>query len=147
MNKAKINLIIDALMFLCIAGISGIGLLVKYVLVPGVQRWEIYGRNVELLFWGMDRHSWGSIHYVIGLALIFLLALHIILHWKMVVGIARRLLPNRWVRRITAVVLICLAILLVGFSAFVKPQIQELGRGRGYGWQQSEFLVPSTDSQ
>jgi hypothetical protein len=48
MKKAKLNLVIDALLLLCMAAMAGIGLLMKYVLVPGFKRWEIYGRNVEL---------------------------------------------------------------------------------------------------
>ncbi len=48
MKKSKLNLIIDALLLLCIAAIGGIGFLMKYVLVPGSQRWEIYNRNVDL---------------------------------------------------------------------------------------------------
>ena len=75
MNTAKFNLIIDVLMFLCIAAIAGIAFLIKYTLVPGFERWEIYNRNVDLSLWGMGRHSWGSIHYVIGLVLLALLVL------------------------------------------------------------------------
>ena len=35
MKKSKLNLILDALLLLCIAAIGGIGFLMKYVLVPG----------------------------------------------------------------------------------------------------------------
>jgi len=52
MEKSKLNLVIDALLLLCLAAIAGIGLLIKYVLVPGYQRWEIYGRNVSLFLLG-----------------------------------------------------------------------------------------------
>ena len=48
MKKSKLNLILDVLLMLCFAAIVGIGLLMKYVLVPGYLRWEIYGRNVSL---------------------------------------------------------------------------------------------------
>ncbi len=50
MEKSKLNLIIDGLLLLCIAAIVGIGLLIKYVLVPEYLRWGIYGRNVEMFF-------------------------------------------------------------------------------------------------
>ena len=59
MAKSKLNLIIDVFMLLCMAAIAGIGFLIKYVLVPGFRRWEIYDRNVDLSFWGMDRYEWG----------------------------------------------------------------------------------------
>ena len=98
MKRAKLNLIIDALLLLCLAAIAGIGLLIKYVLVPGHQRWEIYGRNVSLFLWGLDRHQWGTIHFIIGLVFLSLLVLHVVLHWSMVVGVYRRLIPNRFAR-------------------------------------------------
>jgi len=41
-KKSKLNLIIDALLSLCLAAIAGIGFLIKYILVPGYQRREIY---------------------------------------------------------------------------------------------------------
>jgi len=135
--KAKINLVIDALLLLAMAAIAGIALLIRYVLPPGSQRWEIYGRNVELYFWGLDRHGWGSIHYVVGLAFVGLLVLHVVLHWGMVVAIARRLIPNRLARRVAAVLLVALTVALVVFPAFVKPDLVEEGRGmhrgRGHG--------------
>ena len=133
MEKSKLNLVIDALLLLCLAAITGIGLLIKYVLVPGYQRWEIYGRNVSLFLWGLDRHQWGTIHFIIGLVFLALLVLHIILHWQMIVGIYRGLIPNRFARWITALILICITTLLFSFSYFVKPEVLEQGIGKGYG--------------
>jgi hypothetical protein len=133
MKKSKLNLIIDAMLLLCLAAIAGIGLLIKYVLVPGYQRWEIYARNVSLFLWGLDRHQWGTIHFIIGLVFLSLLVLHIILHWQMIVGIYRRLIPNRFARWITALILICITIILFVFPYFVKPEVLEQGRGKGYG--------------
>jgi len=133
MKKSKLNLVIDALLLLCIAAIGGIGLLIKYVLVPGYQRWDIYGRNVSLFFWGLDRHQWGTIHFIIGLVFLALLVLHIVLHWQMVLGIYRKLIPNRFARRITALILICVTSLLFAFSYFIKPEVVEQGKGKGYG--------------
>jgi RsiW-degrading membrane proteinase PrsW (M82 family) len=134
--KAKINLVIDALLLLAAAAIVGIGLMVRYVLPPGYQRWEVYGRNVELYFWGLDRHGWGSIHYVVGLAFLGLLVLHVVLHWGMVVAIGRRLIPNRLARRVAAVLLVALTVALVIFPVFVKPDLVEEGRGMHRGHRQ-----------
>jgi len=138
-RKAELNLIIDGLLLLCIAAIVGIGLLIKYVLVPGYLRWEIYGRNVEMFFWGLDRHQWGTIHLVIGIVFLALLILHVVLHWSMIIGIYRKLIPNRFARWITALVLIFMTVVLLAFSYFVKPEINEQGRGKGHGWQQRDI--------
>ncbi|MEJ5330464.1 MAG: hypothetical protein WHT07_09960 [Desulfobaccales bacterium] len=59
MNRAKLNFVIDALMFLCMAAIAGLGFLMKYVLVPGRETPLLYGRRVDLFFLGLDRHAWG----------------------------------------------------------------------------------------
>ena len=133
MKRAKLNLVIDALLLLCIAAIVGIGILIKYVLVPGHLRWEIYGRNVSLFFWGLDRHQWGTIHLVIGIIFLALLVLHIVLHWQMIVGIYRRLIPNRFARWVIALILLIVTVIVFAFSYFVRPQVLEQGRGRGYG--------------
>ena len=138
-KKAELNLIIDGLLLLCIAAIVGIGLLIKYVLVPGYLRWEIYGRNVEMFFWGLDRHQWGTIHLVIGIVFLALLILHVVLHWSMIIGIYRNLIPNRFARWITALVLVFITVVLLAFSCLVKPEINEQGRGEGRGWQQPDI--------
>jgi hypothetical protein len=132
-KKSKLNLIIDALLLLCIASIAGIGLLMRNVLVPGYQRWDIYGRNVELYFWGLDRHQWGTIHFVIALVLLALLVLHVVLHWAVIVGIYRKLMPNVKARWITAIILLAITITLAFFSYAVHPDIYERGRGAGAG--------------
>jgi len=131
MKKAKLNLVIDALLLLCIAAIAGIGLLIKYVLVPGYRRWQIYGRNVNLSFWGLDRHQWGTIHLVIGCVFLALLVLHIILHWEIIVGCSCNLLPNRLLRLTAALILMCIVIFLFIFPYFVKPDVWEQGQGQG----------------
>ncbi|MDO8745939.1 MAG: hypothetical protein Q7J76_12610 [Candidatus Brocadiaceae bacterium] len=41
MNKSKISLVIDALMFLCVMAIAGIGFLMKFVLLPGKDTWAV----------------------------------------------------------------------------------------------------------
>jgi len=138
MKKSKLNLIIDALLLLCIAAIGGIGFLMKYVLVPGYMRWQIYNRNVELYFCGMDRHEWGTIHLVIGLVFLALLVLHIVLHWDMILTIYKKLMPNRLARWIVALALICITTLLFVFSYFVKPDVQQRGRGEGHGGRLQE---------
>ena len=131
MKKSKLNLIIDALLLVCMAAIAGIGLLMRNVLIPGYQRWEIYGRNVELYFWSLDRHQWGTIHFVIALVLLGLLILHIVLHWQMILGIYRKLIPSVRARWITAIILLALTMILAFFSYAVQPDIHEGGHGAG----------------
>ena len=125
MNKSKINLIIDALLFLCVMAITGIGLLMKYVLLPGKETATVYGRKVELLLFGMDRHAWGRIHLIIAFVFLGLITLHIVLHWDMIVSIYCRFLGNTAVRRTIAIAILVIGIFLVVAPFFVKPEVQQ----------------------
>jgi hypothetical protein len=57
MTKSKWNFLIDVNMLLFMGIITGIGFLIKYTLIPGSERWDVYGRNVDLSFMGLDRHQ------------------------------------------------------------------------------------------
>ncbi|MBE9510712.1 MAG: DUF4405 domain-containing protein, partial [Bacteroidetes bacterium] len=131
MSKSKINFLIDSLMFLCMAAIAGIGLLMKYVLIPGQDRWIKYGKNVEIYVFNMDRHEWGTIHLVIALVLLGLLSLHFILHWKLIVGLFSKLINNRSIRKPIAIVFLFISVFLFLFAFFVKPEIGEIIQGQG----------------
>lgn len=129
MKKSALNLIIDVFLLLSMGAIVGIGLLIKFVLVPGTERWKIYRENVDLFFWGADRHQWGTVHLYIGFIFAALILLHIVLHWDMIIAIARRLIPNTLLRRTAATILLLLTLLLVGFAVLVKPQVVRRGFG------------------
>ena len=133
MKKSKVNLVIDGLLLVCMSAIVGIGLLMRNVLVPGYKRWEIYNSNVELYFWRLDRHQWGTIHFIAGLVFLALLILHIALHWSMIVGIYRKLIPNVTARWITVIILLALTIALAFFSYTVHPVVHEGGHRAGVG--------------
>lgn len=124
-NKSKLNLVIDIIMFINMMIIAGIGFLIKYILVPGSERNEIYGRDVELYYWGLDRHQWGYIHLIAGFVLLFLLLLHIIFHWKMIVTIYRNLISNRILRYVLTIGFILTSILFGVIPLFVKPEVSE----------------------
>jgi len=131
-SKVKLNFIIDILMYLSMMIVVGIGFLMNYVLIPGSERHEVYGRNVELSFWNMDRHQWGDIHLIFGFILIFLLLLHIIFHWKLIVAIYKRMLSGKSIRIVLGVVLIFLTLILAIAPIFIKPEVRE-GAGGEHG--------------
>jgi len=128
MNKSKANLIIDTLMFLCLMAITGIGLLMKYVLLPGKETAAIYGRKMDLFLFGMDRHAWGRIHLVIAFVFLGLLTLHVVLHWNMIVSIYCRFIRSKVIRRIVAIIIFIGGTFLVVSPFFVKPEIQKSER-------------------
>jgi len=124
-DKLKINFIIDILMFICMMGIVSLGLLLKFILIPGKERWIKYGKNIDLFWLGMDRHEWGDIHLIIGFVLIGLLFLHIVLHWKMILTMYQRLVSNQKKRKIFFIVFITICIFLIIFPFIINPEIKE----------------------
>ncbi len=131
MDRSKTNFVINALMFLCMAAMIGIGLLMKFVLIPGKDRMLKYGRQVDLSLLDMDRHEWGTIHLTIGFVLIGLLVLHIILHWSTILSMYRRLIGNQTARRTTASVFLVVCAALIAFPFLSRPNVQEIRQESG----------------
>lgn len=133
LNKPKIRLVIDALMFLAMAALAGLGLLMKYVLVSGKEAQVIYSTRVNLYFLGLDRHDWGTIHLYIAYALAGLLVIHIFLNWKQILNMFRKLLGTQMTRQITALVFIIVCLLLIVFPFMVNPEAQVKASSDGGG--------------
>lgn len=133
MEKPKLNFVIDALMFLTLMAMAGLGFLMKYTLPPGRAVWAKYGRNLELSWLGWDRHDWGDIHLYLAFALLALLVIHLILHWQQILGLFRRLLPDPRRRYRLALVFLLLSLLLIYFPFLITPDKQPRGRSGGGG--------------
>ncbi|MBW1991638.1 MAG: DUF4405 domain-containing protein [Deltaproteobacteria bacterium] len=144
MNRPKLNFVIDAVMFLLLAAIAGIGLLMKFVLIPGRERWVKYGRQVDLYLFGWDRHDWGDLHFYLALVLAAVLTLHIILHWSQIVVLFHRLVTAPRARTVVFWVFLALALLLLFFPFLFSPEVRE--GGRGWRWQSSSPPLAATAS-
>ena len=132
-NKPKIKLVVDVLMFLCMAALGGLGFLMKYVLLSGQEAQAAYGAKVEIYFLGVDKHEWGTIHLIIAFVLLGLLLLHIILNWKPIVSMYQRLIGGQRVRKIVTAVFIIVSALLIAFPFMVTPQVRDkVGGGGGH---------------
>ncbi len=108
-NKSTLNLIVDILLWIVFAAVSGIGILIKYALPSGYARRHDGIRSSVSQWWGMGRHEWGEIHWILSLLLLVLLLLHILLHRKMIGGMLRKAFPNPALRYL-------LSALLLGFA-------------------------------
>ena len=145
MDKGKINFLIDALMFLCMTALAGIGFLMKYVLLPGREAWTVYGKKVELSWLGLDRHAWGAVHLYLAFLLLGLLLLHIILHWQMIIGLFHKFIAPTNLRDEVAIIFVILCAALLFFPFFINPEIDDSapGKGRGHGGiEQREDVGP-----
>lgn len=121
MKRWKWNYLVDALMFISMMALAGIGLLLKYVVLEGRETRLKYGLQTNLEFLGLDRHEWGTIHFIISLVLLSLLILHIILHWSMIVTLYRRFVPAPRLRFFVTWGFTGLALLLIGFPLVAQP--------------------------
>jgi hypothetical protein len=142
--KGKLNFIIDALMFLVMTAVAGLGFLMKYILIPGKDRVAKFGRQVDLYFLNLDRHEWGSLHLILGYILLALLVLHIVLHWQSILCLFQRLVRKKSWRIVLTVafLLICLFLFLFPFN--VKIRIEEVKPGKGHHAEIYSILPDST---
>jgi hypothetical protein len=131
--RQKLNIVIDIIMFMVMVALAVIGFFIRYSLLSGEKRWEKFGQNLNMTFWGMDRHEWGFIHLILGISLAALLVLHIFLHWTQIVCMVKKLFPVQMIRVmvVSGLAVLCCAILLTPFV--FKPDLGEPIRGQGEG--------------
>ncbi|WP_282032335.1 DUF4405 domain-containing protein [Winogradskyella eximia] len=131
MRKSTWNFILNATMTLCMSAIIGIGFLIKYTLLSGQDRKEVYGQNVELYFLNMDRHQWGTIHLYLSFVLIGLLIIHVFLHWKVVTAVYQKIIKVQFTKRIVAISFAILCAILVIVPFFINPKVEVMKKGNG----------------
>ncbi len=127
----NINFIIDAILFIIVMAMGGIGFLMKFILIPGTERWDVYGSNVELKLWGWDRHQWGSLHLILGYVFLALLLLHIILHWNQIKCIFNNMVRRRAHRVIITLIFLILSLVVFLFAFFVPFDVIAVESGQG----------------
>jgi len=138
MRKSLGYLILDGLMAIQLSAMVGIGLLMKFVLVPGQERNVLYGRGAALYVLGLDRHEWGTIHLWIGVSFLALLVLHIGLHWNRILGLLGGVSRSAAVRATILVGVLLLALAIASFPLWVAPEVATGKSGEGYRWGQRE---------
>lgn len=136
--KSRINFSLNAVMFLLMTLMVSTGLLMKYVLLPGSQRQEKFGRNVDLFLLGMDRHEWGTVHLVAGLVLLAFLALHIALHWKSITGVFSKWVRSQGRRAVMTWLFLLVCALVLAFPFVLNPTVVERGQGGGDGLRRGQ---------
>jgi len=130
MNKNRLNFIIDVFLFLIMMAMGGIGFLLEYILIPGQESWEKYGKKVDLFYLGLDRHEWADIHLILAFIFLALLILHIIFHWKPIKKLYSCTIKNGSLRNILTILFLIISLIFLFFFLFVNPKIVEF-EGRG----------------
>ncbi|TNF99765.1 MAG: DUF4405 domain-containing protein [Gammaproteobacteria bacterium] len=81
MKRTRLNFLIDTIAFIGFAFLTTTGVLMRYILPPGS------GHHSTI--WDLDRHDWGAIHFWIALIFFLILALHLVLHWRWIINVAK----------------------------------------------------------
>jgi len=82
MTRKTLNAVVDALAFAGFVLLAASGVLLRWSLPPGS------GHRTTI--WGLDRHDWGAVHFWIAVALLAVLVVHLLLHWKWIAAVASR---------------------------------------------------------
>jgi hypothetical protein len=86
-KRGTVNFIVDVVSFIDLLCLACTGFIMKFILPPGsggYGRGFRGGRSSEQIkeLWSMTRHEWGTIHFYLALLFVFLMIVHIILHWE-----------------------------------------------------------------
>ncbi len=88
MNRTHWNALIDSLALIAFVLLASTGLLLSFQLPPGSGGREMLGaghgagEKPITVLWGLTRHEWGEFHYWFSLAIMAILTVHLLLHWK-----------------------------------------------------------------
>ena len=69
--------------------------------ISGFVLWQALPRGasrggIEQVFWNLSRDTWLSVHDWVGVALVVLVIIHILLHWKWIIRMfGSHFMPNR----------------------------------------------------
>jgi len=129
MKRTTFNFVIDACSFCALSAMISSGLVLRYMLPRGSGRKESI-----LLLWGFARHEWITFHFWAALVLIALLVVHLVLHWKWIVGIVTRASSPHSRARIILSLVILTVIVSAGISPFLSsvekiPHHRSVGEG------------------
>lgn len=116
MDRGKLILITDVLAFIGFVALTASGVLMRYVLPPGS------GRFVSV--WGLNRHEWGTVHFWVAVGFLAILAVHLILHWRWILGTLRGRARNASGARFALGVVGLCAVLALAAAPFVTAPVK-----------------------
>lgn len=128
MSKLKVwlNNAVNALSFVSFLSLMSTGMVLQFTLPPGSGSKAAgmhpgTGGKIVRKLWGMTRHEWGDVHFVIALIFMALLVIHLILHrnWLYSTTWGSRVNPQPlWKRSITLLIVVYIVLTLA--MPFIK---------------------------
>jgi hypothetical protein len=90
MKESDWRYIVDAILYVCLGGMTLIGILLGLVVPAGPAV-----ADSAKYFLGLHRHQWGNIHAYLSIAFVALIVVHIVFNWKWVTAKTRQIF-KRW---------------------------------------------------
>lgn len=86
--------------------------------------------NKTFSLWGLTRHEWGAIHFLISLGLIAIILFHLALHWTWIVSVIGKRLgaASKTHPRLLRNAVICSMLLTLGLGMFAWAAHQSVSR-------------------
>ena len=128
MKRTDWKYLVDTLLFLCLVGLSLIGLAMAFFMGQGP-----YVRENEKYFLGLHRHEWGNIHLYLALAFVLFIIIHLILSWSWIKGKTQNLFPTRWKTVLWSTLLASFIIVFVFWLFTPKNPAKYADYGKGAG--------------
>jgi len=107
MRRATLNFVVDLIGFVDLLLLAATGAIMRWVLPPGSggggRGFGFRGgrglgpgsAQVQRLF-GLGRHDWGSLHFILAVVFVLLIVVHIVLHWTWIKTCTKSILfPSR----------------------------------------------------
>ncbi|MBN1489042.1 MAG: DUF4405 domain-containing protein [Phycisphaerae bacterium] len=131
MRRNTLNFVVDVVTLLVIFAMVATGLVIRFVLPPGMGG-RHGGRG--LVLWGLGRHDWGDVHFLASVVLAVLLVVHVALHWSWVCATTHRLLGGKPGGEAAAArhnaygigFLLALVVLFGGFTWYARSAVDEV---------------------
>ncbi len=130
MNKNRLKYFIDALLFICIVGLAGIGFLQGFFLAEGPV-----ADISKKYFLGLHTHQWGHLHFYISIAFAVLIIIHLILSWSWIKATTKKIFKKGWGTALIGMVVISLLVPLILWAFSIKnaEKYAEFGTRSGRG--------------
>jgi len=86
MKESDWRYIVDVILYICLGGMTLIGILLGFVVPAGPAV-----ADSAKYFLDLHRHQWGNIHAYLSIAFVVLMVVHIVLNWKWVMAKTRQI--------------------------------------------------------
>jgi len=108
-KKSTANFIIDIIALIQFILLLSTGLLIRYVLPR-----RSHGASV----WGLTRHEWAEIHFLIAIVFLIAVTIHVYLHWHWILSMIKGRTPAYFTLRIVIGVIILIALIVLAIAPF-----------------------------